>query len=215
MSSTKMKGLLKDEEKEEEMQIGNPTDVKHVAHIGWDGPAAGAGAVVDSSPSWMKEFSSTTGFSAPLGPPPDSNEGPEVKWVSEDSKRGQNRSAASSPNKDLPELPKSSRRHSDNNTNNSNESPRKQKPRQSRRQQAKDALDSVLKSSQESTSSVPNIPRKSRRKKSKEINGGVDGGGSTRSRSKATPSDSTENVCSDPGLAPDTSLGLVKNQDLA
>ena len=28
------------------MQIGFPTDVKHVAHIGWDGPTA-------NSPSWV------------------------------------------------------------------------------------------------------------------------------------------------------------------
>ena len=27
------------DEKEPEMQIGYPTDVKHVAHIGWDGPS--------------------------------------------------------------------------------------------------------------------------------------------------------------------------------
>uniref|UniRef100_A0A7N0TBZ8 CRIB domain-containing protein n=1 Tax=Kalanchoe fedtschenkoi TaxID=63787 RepID=A0A7N0TBZ8_KALFE len=55
--ATKMKGLLKglryisqifDEEKEQEMQIGFPTDVKHVAHIGWDGPAM-------NSPSWIIE----------------------------------------------------------------------------------------------------------------------------------------------------------------
>ena len=29
------------------MQIGLPTDVKHVAHIGWDGPS------VNSAPSWV------------------------------------------------------------------------------------------------------------------------------------------------------------------
>lgn len=28
--------------KEEEIEIGYPTDVKHVAHIGWDGPPVGA-----------------------------------------------------------------------------------------------------------------------------------------------------------------------------
>lgn len=30
---------MAEEEKEPEMQIGLPTDVKHVAHIGWDGPS--------------------------------------------------------------------------------------------------------------------------------------------------------------------------------
>ena len=35
--------------KEEEIEIGNPTDVKHVAHIGWDGPSA----TPASAPSWV------------------------------------------------------------------------------------------------------------------------------------------------------------------
>ncbi|MED6207280.1 hypothetical protein PIB30_034281 [Stylosanthes scabra] len=59
-SSNKVKGLLKglryishmfeaDATKDKEIQIGYPTDVKHVAHIGWDGPSV-------NSPSWMNEF---------------------------------------------------------------------------------------------------------------------------------------------------------------
>ncbi|XP_065864496.1 CRIB domain-containing protein RIC5-like [Euphorbia lathyris] len=53
-----MKGLIRGgfryishmfDEKEPEMEIGNPTDVKHVAHIGWEGPDA-------SKPTWMDEF---------------------------------------------------------------------------------------------------------------------------------------------------------------
>ncbi|KAG2727861.1 hypothetical protein I3843_01G174300 [Carya illinoinensis] len=58
--ATKVKGLLKGlryisqifDEKEQDMQIGYPTDVKHVAHIGWDGPSA-------NTPSWMREFESS------------------------------------------------------------------------------------------------------------------------------------------------------------
>ncbi|KAG7653037.1 CRIB domain [Arabidopsis suecica] len=55
---TTVKGLLKglryitqifDEDKDKDMQIGFPTDVKHVAHIGSDGPAA-------NMPSWMGDF---------------------------------------------------------------------------------------------------------------------------------------------------------------
>ncbi|CAL0328099.1 unnamed protein product [Lupinus luteus] len=57
--STKVKGLLKGlryisqifDEKEEEIQIGFPTDVKHVAHIGSDDPSANA-------PTWMNEYKS-------------------------------------------------------------------------------------------------------------------------------------------------------------
>ncbi|XAR58656.1 hypothetical protein NMG60_11014137, partial [Bertholletia excelsa] len=60
--ATKRKGLLKglkyicqifEEEKEQEMQIGNPTDVKHVAHIGLDGPSVNA-------PNWMNQFQSAS-----------------------------------------------------------------------------------------------------------------------------------------------------------
>jgi len=32
--------------KEREIEIGHPTDVKHVAHIGWDGPNG-------NGPSWV------------------------------------------------------------------------------------------------------------------------------------------------------------------
>lgn len=31
------------------MEIGHPTDVKHVAHIGWDSPTGSA-----ASPSWVQ-----------------------------------------------------------------------------------------------------------------------------------------------------------------
>lgn len=40
--------MMVESEKEEEIEIGNPTDVKHVAHIGWDGPSANA-----TAPSWV------------------------------------------------------------------------------------------------------------------------------------------------------------------
>ncbi|KAG2260355.1 hypothetical protein Bca52824_079649 [Brassica carinata] len=55
---TTVKGLLKglryitqifDEDEDHDIQIGFPTDVKHVAHIGSDGPAANV-------PSWMGDF---------------------------------------------------------------------------------------------------------------------------------------------------------------
>ena len=38
--------LHAEDDKEPEMQIGKPTDVKHVAHIGWEGPSA-------TTPSWV------------------------------------------------------------------------------------------------------------------------------------------------------------------
>ncbi|PIN13761.1 hypothetical protein CDL12_13624 [Handroanthus impetiginosus] len=63
---TKMKGIYKGFKytlsqifvvKDREMEIGNPTDVKHVAHIGWDGPSG-------SAPSWMNEFRTGSDFAA-------------------------------------------------------------------------------------------------------------------------------------------------------
>ncbi|KAM1829524.1 hypothetical protein ACFX1X_022691 [Malus domestica] len=38
------------DDKDDDIQIGFPTDVKHVAHIGWDGPST------KSTPSWMNDF---------------------------------------------------------------------------------------------------------------------------------------------------------------
>ncbi|XP_043707375.1 CRIB domain-containing protein RIC10-like [Telopea speciosissima] len=43
--------------KEREMEIGHPTDVKHVAHIGWDNQSGNA-------PGWMNEFKTSSDFSA-------------------------------------------------------------------------------------------------------------------------------------------------------
>ncbi|XP_047309130.1 CRIB domain-containing protein RIC10-like [Impatiens glandulifera] len=43
--------------KEREMEIGYPTDVKHLAHIGSNGSSGNA-------PSWMNEFKTTSQFSA-------------------------------------------------------------------------------------------------------------------------------------------------------
>ncbi|XP_020100553.1 CRIB domain-containing protein RIC10-like [Ananas comosus] len=64
--ATKMKGIIKSFKfissifvvKEQEMEIGLPTDVKHVAHIGWDSPATG------TAPAWMNEFKTTSDFSS-------------------------------------------------------------------------------------------------------------------------------------------------------
>ncbi|KAL3517716.1 hypothetical protein ACH5RR_020305 [Cinchona calisaya] len=199
--TTKMKGLLKglryisqifDEEKEQDMEIGFPTDVKHVAHIGWDGPS------VDQSPSWMKEFKSPSGFqSAPLAIPGDPKENPEIKWVSEDGKKGKNSSA-----KDQSETPKSSRRHSS--TENSSDSPKKEKSRHSRRHHTKDSSDSVKnRQAQDSglgseSPNLPDIPKKSRRKKSKEsVNGGSSG--SVRSRTRSNTSATCTSPTSDAG----------------
>ncbi|KAK2419866.1 CRIB domain-containing protein RIC6 [Trifolium repens] len=46
--------------KEKEIEIGSPTDVKHVAHIGWDGPNG-------NGPTWMNEFKTAPDFSTSIG----------------------------------------------------------------------------------------------------------------------------------------------------
>ncbi|KAK2984605.1 hypothetical protein RJ640_029111 [Escallonia rubra] len=198
---TKMKGLLKglryisqifDEEKEPEMQIGYPTDVKHVAHIGWDGPSV-------DSPSWWPSILRTT----------QDPQRPSAQGSHHSSRKGAN----SSP-RDLPELPKSSRRHSASENPLSGESPRRDsstKSRQSRRHHSKDSSESVKSTRQPPDPSLesparnlPDIPKKSRRKKSKDsVNGG-----SSRSRSKANTSTSTyTSPFSDPG--PDAGSILI------
>ncbi|CAD5316030.1 unnamed protein product [Arabidopsis thaliana] len=47
-----------DVEEEEEMEIGYPTDVRHVSHIGWDSSSS-------SAPSWLHEFKTTNNVLEP------------------------------------------------------------------------------------------------------------------------------------------------------
>ncbi|XP_055831708.1 CRIB domain-containing protein RIC6-like [Solanum dulcamara] len=204
--ATKVKGLLKglryisqifDEEKEKEIQIGFPTDVKHVAHIGWDGPST------DNNPSWMKEFNGPGQFqSAPLVPPASDN--PEIKWVSEDSNR-RSRNANSSSVRDQPEQSKSTRHHSSSKENGGTDSPKKSKS--SRRHRRKDSADDLkhgripldsAAGSESPARDLPNIPKKSRRKKSKESVPGGTVAGSRSSKSKGTSSSTAAAPASDP-----------------
>ncbi|KAG0522785.1 hypothetical protein BDA96_07G067500 [Sorghum bicolor] len=77
----KMKGVFKGLKvisqifvvKEHQMEIGYPTDVKHVAHIGWDSPTWSA-----ASPSWMNDMKGSPDFSSL------SNGGPSARtsWAS-------------------------------------------------------------------------------------------------------------------------------------
>ncbi|KAH7862683.1 hypothetical protein Vadar_008085 [Vaccinium darrowii] len=176
------------------MQIGNPTDVKHVAHIGSDGPSA-------DSPSWMEDFKSPQGSeSVPPTNNGDSKENPENKRVSEGSSQRGSRSKKSLTN-DLPELPKSTRRHSlDDGSSTAPSSPRRESSTKSRRntpdrsKQTRQPKALVL-GSDSSSRNLPDIPRKSSRKKPKDQ--------TTRSsRSKADappPSVAYTSPFSDPG----------------
>uniref|UniRef100_A0A0D3EWU1 CRIB domain-containing protein n=2 Tax=Oryza TaxID=4527 RepID=A0A0D3EWU1_9ORYZ len=63
----KMKGVFKGLKvisqifvvKEHQMEIGYPTDVKHVTHIGWDSPTGSA-----ASPSWMNDMKGSPDYSS-------------------------------------------------------------------------------------------------------------------------------------------------------
>ncbi|KAK4344741.1 hypothetical protein RND71_034917 [Anisodus tanguticus] len=210
--AAKVKGLLKalEEEKEAEMQIGLPTDVKHVAHIGWDGPSV-------ESPSWMKEFKEPGKFhTAPLGPPLDSNEHPDNKsCVSEDANQKYKNANSSLPDDQL-EVSKTSRRHSSSESGSGSTS----SPKKSRRN--KESSEGSSRSSRHSrpgsggagsdspARDLPDIPKKTRRKKSKE-DGGMGSGSSTRtSKSKGTSSSSTTQM--DPGQ--DTRCDSSRNSEI-
>ncbi|KAG1359739.1 CRIB domain-containing protein RIC10 [Cocos nucifera] len=141
--ATKMKGLLKGlryisqifdpDTKEQEMQIGYPTDVKHVAHIGWDGPSV-------NGPSWMNEFQS------PSGPNSGNEAGAQPTFPSSEFGGAQDSAA-----RDLPELPapRPSRRNASSGGA-SVDSPHHE-PRHSRRHQSSSAasVDSPVRESLE------------------------------------------------------------------
>ncbi|XWS08768.1 hypothetical protein CRYUN_Cryun40dG0029200 [Craigia yunnanensis] len=179
-----MKGLLRGlryisnmfDEKEPEMQIGLPTDVKHVAHIGMDGPT--------NKPSWMSEFSSAPELSsAPL------NGNLKVKPLAAgnhdslpplgNKKQKKQRHKPSIGNDSPLGSPKGTEKHStrQHSSNLSMESPGRDSPRHGRRHQ------NSSRGSESSSQELPDIPKRSRRKKSKESSGGSEGSSSS-SRSK-------------------------------
>ncbi|KAM7500932.1 hypothetical protein LguiA_025346 [Lonicera macranthoides] len=92
-------------EKEREIEIGYPTDVKHVAHIGWDGPSG-------SAPSWMNEFKTGPDFAATSIGKSGSTLSP---WSSQDYGESMGRQMASEmfsdiPTTDPPSIPKKHKR---------------------------------------------------------------------------------------------------------
>ncbi|KAJ8466412.1 hypothetical protein OPV22_028964 [Ensete ventricosum] len=137
---TKMKkGMLKPlryisqifDNKEPEMQIGFPTDVKHVAHIGWDGPSVG-------SPSWMKDYhsaplSSSFGEDGTESPPSNS-------WGSQEFSRGGG--IEDSPARQSPAPSRLSAASAEPSPDSPDFAPASTKPRHSRRHQSDGSLPS-------------------------------------------------------------------------
>ncbi|KAF5937745.1 hypothetical protein HYC85_025251 [Camellia sinensis] len=118
--ATKIKGLYKGFKyisqifvvKEREMEIGYPTDVKHVAHIGWDGPSG-------SAPSWMNEFRTASDFAVTSIGNLNETRGSSSAmstWSSQDFESMYRQPAADMfkdvpvPPTDLPNIPKKSKR---------------------------------------------------------------------------------------------------------
>lgn len=118
--SIKMKGIYKSFKyiskifvvKEREIEIGYPTDVKHVAHIGLDGTSG-------SAPSWMNEFKTASEFStASLGSLAEFRDSSSMAlstWSSQDFDQSMGRQQACDmfrdiPPTDLPNVPKKQKR---------------------------------------------------------------------------------------------------------
>ncbi|KAJ8768332.1 hypothetical protein K2173_021485 [Erythroxylum novogranatense] len=185
--STKVKGLLKGlryisqifDEKEQELEIGLPTDVKHVAHIGMDGPDA-------NKPSWMNEYK-TEMSSGPLN----SSEEAEADRSSNPRETGKKKHRLRRPSStgDAPlesltnrsfDTPKQSRRHrsSNNSMDSTNRDSGSVRSRdggstRSRRHQSSSAGGG----GESPATDQPSIPKHSRVRKSK-------GSSSKQSRSK-------------------------------
>ncbi|XP_021752710.1 CRIB domain-containing protein RIC5-like [Chenopodium quinoa] len=178
--SMKMKGLLKglryistifDEEQETEMQIGFPTDVKHVAHIGWDGPTA-------NSPSWINQFKDGEGGGGGGGAlNVDQQNGPRTRGLVQEKRFSTSSdSPIESPSRKKSDKPRGSRRA--NSTPSAVESPRRSLTKQQPQQQQQQSLRTA-----EGESTSVSQKTSSRRKKTKTSSSRS----STKSKSTAPP----------------------------
>ncbi|GMI69861.1 hypothetical protein HRI_000655400 [Hibiscus trionum] len=152
-------------EKEAEMQIGNPTDVKHVAHIGMADPSA-------SKPSWMAGYNSGISSFTPsdgnqlqlmLSPPGDQDSLPPISNEKQKKSRSK-QSVGSSPSAGQQKASEkiSMRQRTPAESPNRDSTSDERQERHSSR-------------GTELSSQVPNIPKKYRHKKSKRSCGGSEG----------------------------------------
>ncbi|KAK8342205.1 hypothetical protein V6Z11_A08G221700, partial [Gossypium hirsutum] len=188
-ANNKMKGLLKglryisqifdDEDQQPEMQIGLPTDVKHIAHIGADGPYVNSDA-----PSWVIIYKPEVGKSSKRSSSTNANgTGDSSLKVKRDNISQTQTSSSSSTTTDMPEQPKSSKRSSSTNVKSRVEGTKEKrdKPKHSKKPSKNSSSDTVSKPkkapkdlSQITDSNSEDLPKKSsRRKKTKD--GGVSG----------------------------------------
>ncbi|CAJ2632952.1 unnamed protein product [Trifolium pratense] len=219
-SDNKMKGLLKGlrilsqifDEKEQEIEIGNPTDVKHVAHIGWDGPTE------NNNPSWMNEFKSTSERSSgPLNMNGDNHSKELDDWASCDSMERSSKSMNDPDDTHTHELPlpKSSKQKSHSgNMRESHAKEKSDKPRQPKKHSKHSTPNDSFNESKHKTTEQPiqkdtnslqiqgntndnlpprvqsDNPKTTHSKKTKDVQGVS---GSSKSRSKAQVKESNSN----------------------
>ncbi|CAK8543617.1 unnamed protein product [Lathyrus sativus] len=236
----KMKGLVKglkfisqifdNSEKEQEIEIGDPTDVKHVAHIGWDGPT-------ENAPSWMSEYNSVSGLSSSA--PQNMNGDREIddshNWGRSDSIKRGSRSMRIENTHELP-LPKSSMNQS-NSTGNMRELHAKEKadrPRQPKRNSKHSTTNDTLNESNLATREQPismhtdspqlqettddNLPpkiqsyhhKKTNYKKTKDVQG-VSGSSKSRLKPQSKEHNSSEDMQS---LTSSKSKDQISNEDI-
>ncbi|XP_023645416.1 CRIB domain-containing protein RIC8 [Capsella rubella] len=155
------------------MQIGTPTDVKHIAHIGWDG-----GSLNQNSPTWMSDFNLSGGYSSvPLR-----NIKEDASCLSEESSRR---------SRETHGLPKASRERSSTNLGGSR-SPTKEGSSRLRGSSHSSGNPKASRKSKESYDTIlQDGSKRSRRRKSKDS---VNGGGSSRSSRRARGSSQSESM---------------------
>ncbi|KAK4588229.1 hypothetical protein RGQ29_019283 [Quercus rubra] len=146
--ATRMKGIYKSFKfisqifvvKEREMEIGYPTDVKHVAHIGLD-------AAAGSAPSWMNDFKATSEFSTSLGSLAEFRDASSMAlstWSSRDFDQAMGRQQACDMFKDIPptDLPNISKKQKRKKSRSSS-SPKLSSSRSSRGSKSKTAFNDM------------------------------------------------------------------------
>ncbi|KAJ1694803.1 hypothetical protein LUZ63_011501 [Rhynchospora breviuscula] len=157
--------------KEEELQIGLPTDVKHLAHIGFHGPET-------TGPSWMDQY-----HSAPLEMQgSEHTDAGANQWASQEINFEIDESPLDTPSHSpKPMRPRHSRRHQSEGTITvDKESSKKKGHRLIRKKKEGSKEDSAV------TADKPAVP-KSKKKKSKGSEGGSESSGPRRREAAVAP----------------------------
>ncbi|XVF62831.1 hypothetical protein PTKIN_Ptkin09bG0040100 [Pterospermum kingtungense] len=156
------------------MEIGLPTDVKHVAHIGLDGPSA-------NKPSWMSEFKAAPELSsAPVNSnlpeePPATGSRESLPPLGNGNEKQKKQRRKPSISSDSPVgSPKGTERNSrrPRSSNLSMESSGQDSPGHGRRRHQKSSSRGSESSSSQASQELPDIPKRTRRKKTKDSSGG-------------------------------------------